>query len=150
MDLFLSHFTSRLDAKGRVSIPAPFRAVLARDGMEGLYVCRSLEAPALDCGGKGLLGEISALLQSFPPYSSEREMHSTALLGASEILKTDSEGRVILGEALKVHAGISAAAAFVGQGGKFQIWAPERFRAHFEAAAQLVRERRRRLEAAVP
>ncbi|OYY81082.1 MAG: division/cell wall cluster transcriptional repressor MraZ, partial [Rhizobiales bacterium 35-66-30] len=29
MDRFVSTYTMRLDAKGRVSIPAPYRAVLA-------------------------------------------------------------------------------------------------------------------------
>ena len=47
MDRFVSNFTNRVDAKGRVSIPAPFRAVLARDGFEGLYVHPALDAPAL-------------------------------------------------------------------------------------------------------
>ena len=37
MDRFVSNYTLRLDAKGRVSIPAPFRGVLVRDGFEGLY-----------------------------------------------------------------------------------------------------------------
>jgi MraZ protein len=36
MDRFVSNFTLRLDSKGRVSIPASFRSVLARDGFEGL------------------------------------------------------------------------------------------------------------------
>ena len=31
MDRFVSTFTNKLDAKGRVSIPAPFRAVLESD-----------------------------------------------------------------------------------------------------------------------
>ena len=48
MNRFVSNFASRLDVKGRVSIPAPFRAVLARDGFEGLYVHPALDAPALD------------------------------------------------------------------------------------------------------
>ena len=48
MDRFVSHYTLRLDAKGRVSIPAPFRAVLARDGFEGLYCYPTLDRPALD------------------------------------------------------------------------------------------------------
>src|SRR5882724_7891968 len=51
MDRFVSHYTLRLDAKGRVSIPAPFRAVLARDGFEGLYCYPTLDRPALDAGG---------------------------------------------------------------------------------------------------
>jgi MraZ protein len=43
MDRFVSHYALRLDAKGRVSIPASFRAVLARDGFEGLYCYPTLD-----------------------------------------------------------------------------------------------------------
>ena len=142
MDLFLSHFSGRLDAKGRVSIPAPFRAVLASDGIEGLYVCPCLDLPALDCGGNALLGEIARLLEKLPPYSQERELVSTALLGTSEMLKVDGEGRIVLTERLKTESGIGAEVAFVGLGGKFQIWEPERFRLHLEAARHRLREMR--------
>jgi MraZ protein len=48
VDRFLSHFTHRFDSKGRVSIPAPFRQVLVKDGFEGVYVYPSLDQPALD------------------------------------------------------------------------------------------------------
>eukprot|EP01042_Synura_sphagnicola_P032198 gene32198-41447_t len=50
-DRFVSHFTNRLDAKGRVSIPASFRGVLARDGYEGLYVFPAPDPARLACGG---------------------------------------------------------------------------------------------------
>src|SRR5215217_3897596 len=128
MDRFVSNFTNRLDAKGRVSIPAPFRAVLARDGFEGLYVHPALDAPALDAGGNFLLNEIDAFLQTLAPYSEERDRLSTALFGTSEILKVDPEGRVVLTESVKAHAGISDSVTFVGLGHKFQIWEPEAFR----------------------
>ena len=62
LDRFVSHFTNKLDAKGRVSIPASFRSVLARDGFEGLYVHPSLDIEALDCGGNALLRDIDGLL----------------------------------------------------------------------------------------
>ena len=107
MDRFVSNFTNRLDSKGRVSIPAPFRAVLARDGFEGLYVHPALDAPALDAGGNALLNEIDAFLSTLSPYSDERDQLSTALFGTSEILKVDPEGRVILTETVKAHAGIA-------------------------------------------
>jgi len=73
-------------------VPAPFRTVLAKDGFDGLFVQPALDSPALDCGGKTLLREIDALLESKPPYSREREDLATALLGASEILRIDPEG----------------------------------------------------------
>lgn len=139
MDRFVSNFTLRLDSKGRVSIPAPFRNVLTRDGFDGLYCYPTLDRPALDAGGHALLAEIEALIARFPPYSNERERFATALYGTSEVLRMDTEGRVMLPEALKMHAGIKQAAAFVGLGGKFQIWEPNRFRAELAEATEQVR-----------
>ena len=127
MDRFVSHYALRLDAKGRVSIPAPFRAVLARDGFEGLYCYPTLDRPALDAGGNALLREIETLIARFSPYSEEREQLSAALYGTSEVLKIDGEGRAILTEPLKTHAGIKDEIAFVGLGHKFQIWEPGAF-----------------------
>ena len=145
MDLFVSNYTLRLDAKGRVSIPAPYRAVLARDGFEGLYCYPTLDRPALDAGGNALLKEIDSLIGRFPPYSDEREDFSASLYGTSETLKIDGEGRVILSDALKSHAGIGEGVSFVGLGHKFQIWEPERFRAQLAEATEKVRALRKQL-----
>jgi MraZ protein len=145
VDRFVSHYTNRLDAKGRVSIPAPFRGVLTRDGYEGLYVHPSLDADALDCGGYALLHHIEGLLNSLSVHSEERDAFSTALLGTSEILKIDPEGRVILTDNLRAFAAITAEVTFVGQGHKFQIWEPSRFRAYLDEAKNRVRAFRRKL-----
>ena len=145
MDLFVSHYTLRLDAKGRVSIPAPFRAVLMRDGFEGLYCYPALDAPALDAGGNALLEEIEALIARFTPYSEEHEQFSAALYSTSEILKIDGEGRVVLTEPLKSHAEITDAVTFAGHGHKFQIWEPGRFRAELAEATEKVRALKKQL-----
>jgi MraZ protein len=150
MDRFVSHFTNRLDAKGRISVPASFRAVLARDGFEGLYVYPSLDTPALDAGGNVLLAEIDALLSGLAPYSDERDSFATALHGTSEVLKMDGEGRIILTEHLKVHAGIGQAVTFVGLGSKFRIWEPERFQVHLREAQEKVRALKGKLGNAGP
>lgn len=145
MDRYVSNFTLRLDAKGRVSIPAPFRAVLARDGFEGLYCYPSLDLPALDAGGNALLGQIEQLLGGFPLYSDQRDELSLALYGTSETLRPDAEGRVSLPDRLKDHAGITTAVTFVGLGEKFQIWEPDRFRAQLAEATGKVRALKRHL-----
>lgn len=146
MDLFLSNFTNRLDSKGRVSIPAPFRGVLNRDGFEGLYVYPSLEAQAADCGGRALLGDIEKLLQPLSTESVDWEAFASTLYGQSEILKVDSEGRIILTDTLKAHTGIGTDVTFVGMGRKFRMWEPSRFQAYQAEAKDRVREARRRLE----
>ena len=145
MDRFVSNTTLRLDAKGRVSIPASFRSVLARDGVAGLYCYPALDQPAIDAGGQALLVEIETLMNRFPPYSGQREEFLVALYGRSETVTIDTEGRVNLPDELKSHAGITDAVAFVGLGHKFQIWEPQRFRTHLAKATATVRTLTRRL-----
>jgi MraZ protein len=118
---------------------------LVRDGYEGLYVHPSIDAQAVDCGGHALLAKIDGLLEGLAPFSEEHDMFTTALLGTSEILKIDSEGRVGLTESVKSHAGVTSEVTFVGQGYKFQIWEPGRFQAHLEEAKDRVRELRKQL-----
>ena len=150
MDRFLSNFTHRFDAKGRISIPASFRQVLAKDGFAGVYAYPSLDAPALDCGGNALIAEIDALLQTMPPYSQSRDAFATALLGMSEVLRLDAEGRVFFEGRLKTALGLGDEAVFVGQGHKFQIWEPTRFQAHLEQARARVRRLRAERDALAP
>ncbi|MGE0563667.1 MAG: division/cell wall cluster transcriptional repressor MraZ [Pseudolabrys sp.] len=145
MNRFVSNYTLRLDSKGRVSIPAPYRSVLSRDGFDGLYCYPALDRPAIDAGGNALMGEIESLIARFAPFSEQREQFATALYGTSDTLKLDGEGRVILTDALKAHAGIKDAVSFVGLGHKFQIWEPGRFRTELAEATDKVRELRRQL-----
>jgi MraZ protein len=147
MDRFFSHYILRLDAKGRVSVPAAFRAVLAREGGEGLFCFPALDRPAVEAGGLALMAEIESLIGRFPPFSEEREQFATALYGSGEMMKIDPEGRISLSDHLKDHAGIMDAAAFVGIGHKFQIWAPDRFSERLSEATGKMRSLRKRLGA---
>lgn len=145
MDRFVSTYAMRLDAKGRISIPAAFRALVARDGLEQLYCHPSLDRPALDAGGQALMAGIDALVDRYPPYSEAREELASALYGSIEALKIDPEGRVTLTESLKAHASIANEAVLVGQGTSFRIWETGRFRAHLAEATAKVRALRQEL-----
>ena len=145
MEDFVSTYTNRLDAKGRVSIPASFRAVLAVDGFDGLYCCPTLDRQAVDAGGNRFRATIGESLKNFEPFSEDHEYLSTTLIGESEILKIDQDGRVVRSEQIREHAGISEAVTFVGQGYKFQIWEPNRFAAYREEAKNRLRDVRKRL-----
>jgi len=141
---FVSTFTNKIDSKGRVSVPASFREVLARDGYEGgIYCYPSLDAPALDAGGERLAQKIDALLDGLDDYSDERDELSVALYGDVQILKIDGDGRIVLPAELREHTGIATHVAFVGMGEKFQVWAPERFEDYRNRARDKVREHRK-------
>ena len=150
MDRFVSTFTNKIDAKGRVSIPASFRAVLERDayaggGSSGIYCYPSLDARALDCGGERLAEKIDGLLAGLPDYSDERDQLSVALYGDVQVLSLDGDGRIVLPEALRAHAGISTQVTFVGLGGKFQMWEPSAFEVRRNAARAQVEQHRKLL-----
>jgi MraZ protein len=127
MDGFVATFSNRLDGKGRVSVPAPFRAVLAREGQDGLYCYPALDRPAIDGGGAKLQQAIADRLSVFETFSEDHESLATAFYGESRVLKIDPDGRVVLPDEFRAYAGIADVAVFVGQGFKFQIWEPDRF-----------------------
>ena len=148
MERFVSSCTNKVDAKGRVSVPAAFRAILARDGFDGVFCYPSLDNKTLDAGGCSLIDEIHAMLEGLDPYSDERDELSLALFGESEVLKIDQDGRVVLPQRLREHAGIADHAVFVGVGHKFQLWSPERFEVRRAEARARVREHRQLLRSA--
>ncbi|HUU67195.1 MAG TPA: division/cell wall cluster transcriptional repressor MraZ [Methyloceanibacter sp.] len=147
MDQFVSTFTNKIDTKGRVSVPASFRTVLAKDGLDGIYCYPSLDAPALDAGGQRLIDKINHLVEDLAPYSDERDQLATALFGTSEILTIDQDGRTSLSERLREHAGITSHITFVGLGEKFQLWEPERFEKYLAESRNKVRDLRKLLGA---
>ncbi|MDX2307773.1 MAG: division/cell wall cluster transcriptional repressor MraZ [Hyphomicrobium sp.] len=144
MDRFVSTFTNKVDAKGRVSVPAPFRTVLERDGYAGgIYCYPSLDAPALDAGGERLAKKIDGLLAGLPDYSDERDQLSVALYGDVQVLSIDGDGRIVLPQSLRAHADIGTEITFVGLGDKFQMWAPERFEERRTTARAKVQQHRK-------
>ena len=143
MDRFVSTYTNKIDAKGRVSIPAPFRSVLETDGYRGgIYCYPSLDAQALDAGGERLAQKIDGLLQGLPDYSEERDELSVALYGDVHVLSIDGDGRIILPQSLRDHAGLSSRVTFVGLGDKFQMWQPGAFEDRHKQAREKARQHR--------
>lgn len=140
MDGFVATFTNRLDQKGRVSVPASFRAALTREGFDGVYCYPALDQPAIDAGGARLKQAIDERLSVFETFSEDYEILSTAFYGASRVLKIDKDGRITLPDDLREDAGITDSVVFVGQGFKFQIWAPEQFASRQKDARARLKE----------
>ncbi len=146
MELFLSTYVNKVDRKGRVSVPATFRAALAGQRFPGIVVFPSFKYRALDASGIDRMDELAARLETLDEFSEEHENLAALLFGASQPLPFDSEGRIVLPEKLAEHALISESAAFVGLGKSFQIWEPNRFADH-EAG---LRDRARRQGTRLP
>ena len=125
---FVSTFVNKLDAKGRVSIPAPYRQILAQQELGGLYCIPSFVSPSLEAFGNALLTQFQQRLEKYDPLFSESyDEEAQVVLAAAQSLNFDDEGRVRLPDDLIAHAGITERVVFVGLGQKFQMWDPVRF-----------------------
>jgi MraZ protein len=145
LGLFFSTVVNKVDRKGRVSVPATFRAALEGLSFPGVILFRSFRLPALDGNGIDRMEELSARIDALDEFSEDREALASIFADAQQ-LPFDGEGRIVLPEALSAHAGITENAAFVGLGRTFQIWEPQRFEKH----QQDLRERARRQGTTLP
>lgn len=140
MALFLSTFVNRVDKKGRVSVPASFRAALAGQSFPGIVAFRSFKSPALEACGIDAIERLSQSLDSFPLFSAEHDDLVASTLADSRQLPFDGDGRIVLPADLARHAKITDRAAFVGRGPMFQIWNPEAFERFQEEARARVQK----------
>lgn len=138
MPVFLSSFVNRLDKKGRVSVPASFRATLGDDAA-GIVVFRSLQHEALDGCSIDHLELLSQSLEKQDLTPDVYELIETTIFGGSIQLPFDGEGRITLPQQLANSVGISDEVAFVGRRKTFQLWDPKKLAAHDAAARSAAR-----------
>ncbi|MEJ0045657.1 MAG: division/cell wall cluster transcriptional repressor MraZ [Rhodospirillales bacterium] len=127
MGQFMGTHQSKLDAKGRVSIPAPFRTVLrcgASEGPVSIILRPSHMLACVEGWPVPVFESLGEPLQAMPLFSADHEDLSAALFADAYPVESDREGRIVLPEWLARHAGISDAVVFMGQGKSFGIWEP--------------------------
>ncbi|MBR2299753.1 MAG: division/cell wall cluster transcriptional repressor MraZ [Alphaproteobacteria bacterium] len=116
---------NKVDSKGRVSLPADYRAIVKELNSE--IVCyRSLVSPCIEGCAEDLLEKLATEIEDSNDFFSQEQDDLTNLIfGDAKRFTFDSTGRIVLTEKLLTHAGITDTAVFVGKGRKFQIWSPE-------------------------
>lgn len=141
MGLFLSTYVNKVDKKGRVSVPAPFRSTLSagQGSAIEMVIFPSLQAQALDAAPLSYLEQLSEALDNPNMPDAERDLIETAVFGRSVQLTLDPEGRVILPDHLLTYAGITENVSFIGRRKTFQLWDPTLFEAHEKAAREQAR-----------
>jgi MraZ protein len=125
---FVGKFVNKLDAKGRVSVPAQFRQVLSAQQNTGFYCIRSIGHRALNGFGEALFAEADEQLKGLNPvFSRNYVAQATALFAQARYLDLDDDGRVRLPDELVAHAGIEDRVLFAGLDRMFEIWNPAAF-----------------------
>jgi MraZ protein len=108
---------NKIDRKGRVSVPKPFRDTLSGggSGFVGIYVYPSFTAAALEGCSEEFMNRVSESISELDLFSEEQDDLASILLSSAHALPFDPEGRVVLPDVLIQHANLGAEAAFVGR-----------------------------------
>lgn len=132
---FRGESTHKVDAKGRVSIPAAFRRVLEEgdpDWTDGLY-----PNLILVYGGKSRsfiegytvnsMDDVDDRIAQLPRGSKQRRLLERMFSGQSLQIQVDPTGRLVLSQKLRDKIGITSEAFFIASGDTFQIWEPSAY-----------------------
>lgn len=137
----LKHFTGsathRVDAKGRVSLPADFRKVLEGFGSSHVVILPQMNHPDAHTGlslqgYQNLVDQIEGMELDF----DERQAMSLRFISNARQIPVDDAGRIVLSRELREPIGVTDEVCFAGHGSSFQLWEPGRF----EAIAQRLHE----------
>lgn len=135
--MFIGEHTFKVDGKGRVSIPADFRRELeegdplaSQTGRPRMVIVYGHDAQKqLNVytyeGYRTLAADIAAL----PRGSRQRKIMQSLILNKARPTEVDSDGRLVLPQALRDKIGLDGTAYFGGMGETFEIWKPETFEA---------------------
>lgn len=145
MAIFLGTFENKIDRKGRVSVPARFRAHLSQQAFQGIVAYPSHKHAAIEGVGYDRMEKLAASLDQFDQFSDEQDELATSLFADACELPFDGDGRVMLPPSLIEHAALTEKALFVGAGPMFRIWSPETFAVFREQARTSAKTKNRTL-----
>ncbi len=146
MSLFLSSYENRLDTKGRISVPASFRASVSDEKFAGVVLFRSFTNNCIEGMTMSRMEQMAAATNKMGVFDSELDDLSAMLFADARPLAFDVTGRIIIPNDMLKHAGITDTAVFVGRGNSFQIWNPTAFHAAQDKALANLRATRPNLK----
>lgn len=140
MTHFVGTIDGRLDGKGRLAIPADFRAQLpAVAGQHSLVLRPSHKFDCLEGWAWADFEQLSKPMDTLDIFSDSEDDLSYVLYGTANPCTPDKDGRIIVPPRQIRHARLSDAVVFVGLRRKFEIWSEAAWDAHLAAVAERAR-----------
>lgn len=132
---FRGESNHKVDAKGRVSIPALFRRVIeagdpnwtSGDNPELVIVYGDERRKFLECYTMDAIDEVDAQIAALPRGSAGRKFLQQMFNGQSFPTTVDETGRLVLPAKLRKKIELNKEAFFIAAGDTFQIWKPETY-----------------------
>ena len=115
--MFIGEYNHNLDDKGRLAIPAKFRAILKK----GAVVTKGLDN-CLFLYSKEQFAEIAKKIASLPLSQSKARAFTRHMLAGAMDLEFDNQGRITLPEYLRKFSGLNKKVIVVGLYNHLEIW----------------------------
>ena len=123
---FIGQFPVRLDAKNRAFMPAGFRRILQQSGDQTLVVRKDyFENCLVVYPAAQWQEEIAKVRAKLNRFDGNQQMVYRKLVSEAQEIQLDSNGRMLLPQALLDKVGIKQDALFVGMEQTIEIWAPD-------------------------
>ena len=119
--VFKGTYRHRIDAKGRLPVPAAFRREL---GERGLLVLTLLDQ-CLAAYAPSEWARLESQLAALPSFSKPVKALTRLLASRAADCEIDVQGRILLPPGLRKGAGLARDAVVVGVLNRFEIWSPE-------------------------
>jgi transcriptional regulator MraZ len=130
---FTGQFEHSLDDKGRLTIPARFRARLG----DHFVLTIAPPDPCLAMYPEATWLEVCSKLEAAPRKDAQYRSFVRHLFAHTEEISLDSQGRLLLPAALREMAGIGRDAVLVGTLTRIEIWPSEAWRTASAAPAAM-------------
>lgn len=134
--MFLSTITNKIDKKGRVSVPAQFRAALNTQQFAGVVVFRSVSLPILEGCGYDTLMKLSQANEMSALMPAQNYDYTSLMFAEAQLLGFDAEGRISMPQHFLDYTGATDQITFVGRGPRFEMWESRRFEQHHQELRQ--------------
>lgn len=142
MTQFVGTHFGKLDRKGRISVPAAFRAELEAAATNQIVLRNSHTHPCIEVRTKTAFNAMVQGILALAHFSEDREDLEAGIIADSTPLKLDGEGRVVLPEEITSPLSLGENIAFLGKGERFEIWDADAARRHVaEAKARVLQKR---------
>lgn len=128
MNTFIGNIEARLDAKGRVFVPANYRKILAEMGSTHIVMRRDTDNECIIFYPEQVWhAKVQQLRHALDEWDPEDQMLLMQFMSEAEILDMDSQGRILLQKKNLEIIDAQQDILFVGMLDRFAIWSPSAF-----------------------
>ncbi|HWA34496.1 MAG TPA: division/cell wall cluster transcriptional repressor MraZ [Cyclobacteriaceae bacterium] len=130
MTFFTSEYESKLDAKGRLVLPARIKSQLPTDGGSQELVIRRGFEPCLIVYPMVEFKKVFSKISGLNEFNEEYRKLQRNFLSGVVTVELDGNGRFLIPKNMLAYAQIDKDAILVGTGNKVEIWNPSVYEKH--------------------